>query len=114
MKAGTSSQLELISPMKLVPQLQATMLHNMKVENPHPFTQFLAFIFHFFCYMNGWFSVSFHCLDYFVRPVTPFCPPAWMVMLWFCCTPRCVLSKPRPTVIQMLRVSNTELSGQLS
>lgn len=35
------------------------MLHNMKVENPHPFTQFLAFIFHFFCYMNGWFMKCF-------------------------------------------------------
>lgn len=81
MKAGTSSQLEPISPMKLVPWFQATVLHNMKVENPHPFMQFLAFIFHFFCYMNGWFSVSFHCLDYFVRPLTPFCPPARMVML---------------------------------
>lgn len=62
MKAGTSSQLELISPMKLVPWFQATMLHTMKVENPHPFMQFLAFIFHFFCYMNGWFSVFFPLL----------------------------------------------------
>lgn len=114
MKVPSGSQLELGAPMKLVWCFQASVLHPIKAENAHAFMQFLAFIFHFFYYINWWFTVSFHCLDFFVRQLTPFCTPAWMVVLCSCSTPFCVLSKPRTRMIQMLRECNTEFSGQLS
>lgn len=102
MKVASGSQMELDSPTKLVLCFQASMPHPMRAGNPHAFMQLLALIFHFFCYINWWSRVSFHCSD-FVRQLTPFCMPTWVVMLCSCSTSFCVPSKPRTRMIPTLR-----------